>query len=528
MISDPGILFAKIMVNYLPKQKSIDSLVEQLIAIRAALLAQESKHQQLINGLHPNYRISGKNLIHYLTLRTFDLRKLQEELANLGLSSIGSSERYNLTNIEHIISFLICSLPSQKPSTPNLEEFQLNYFSSKQLLDKNTQKILGDPPKNLQTHIMVTLPSEAATDKKLVKNLITHGMTIARINCGHDNEQTWQQIIQAIKKAEKSTGKNCRICMDIGGPKLRTGAVERIVKKKKKKEKVIDYLRLWEGDLLELHRKNIIGKNAHSEKGKSIPAKISTTLPAIFRDVKTGDRILFDDGKIIGKIINVKKDTLLVKIKRASKKGSKLRMEKGINLPDTVLRIPCPTKVDLCQLPFITKHADLIGFSFVNHPKDIARLQTALKKLNREDLGIILKIETDSGFNHLPSLLFQAMKSPSFGVMTARGDLAVEIGWERMAEVQEEILWLCEAALIPNIWATQVLDNLAKNGLATRAEITDAAMSTRAECVMLNKGPYILEAIKSLTDILQRMESHSRKRKGALRPLKVAKEFLHN
>ena len=114
------------------------------------------------------------------------------------------------------------------------------------------------------------------------------------------------------------------------------------------------------------------------------------------------------------------------------------------------------------------------------------------------------------------------MHSPLVGVMIARGDLAVECGWQRLAEVQEEILWMCEAAHMPVIWATQVLEGLAKEGIPTRAEITDAAMSVRAECVMLNKGPHILKALHVLDDILTRMRDHQAKKRPLLRRLRVA------
>jgi pyruvate kinase len=107
------------------------------------------------------------------------------------------------------------------------------------------------------------------------------------------------------------------------------------------------------------------------------------------------------------------------------------------------------------------------------------------------------------------------------GVMIARGDLAVEAGFERLAELQEEILWLCEAAHVPVIWATQVLDRLAHTGIATRAEVTDAAMAVRAECVMLNKGPHIEKAATTLVDILRRMEHHQYKKRSLCRRLRL-------
>ena len=138
----------------------------------------------------------------------------------------------------------------------------------------------------------------------------------------------------------------------------------------------------------------------------------------------------------------------------------------------------------------------------------------------------MLKIETRKAFEELPSLLLAAMSSPSAGVMIARGDLAIECGYERLAEVQEEILWMAEASHTPVIWATQVLDNLAKTGIPSRAEITDAAMSARAECVMLNKGPYIVDAVRVLDDILTRMQTHQHKKTSMLRDLRVAERFL--
>jgi pyruvate kinase len=134
----------------------------------------------------------------------------------------------------------------------------------------------------------------------------------------------------------------------------------------------------------------------------------------------------------------------------------------------------------------------------------------------------MLKIETKIAFTRLPDLLLSAMRHPPVAVMIARGDLGVEVGFERLSEVQEEILWLCEAAHVPVIWATQVLESLAKGGMPSRAEVSDAAMGSRAECVMLNKGPYILETLGFLTDVLERIEEHHRKKTALLRELQVA------
>jgi pyruvate kinase len=184
--------------------------------------------------------------------------------------------------------------------------------------------------------------------------------------------------------------------------------------------------------------------------------------------------------------------------------------------------LPALTKRDIADLRFVVQHADIVGLSFVRRPEDVAALQAELERLNAADIGIALKIETQDAFEHLPAILLQALRSRHVGVMIARGDLAVECGWERMAEAQEEILWICEAAHVPVIWATQVLENLAKRGAPSRAEITDAAMGERAECVMLNKGPHLVEAVRVLDNILCRMEAHQSKKSARLRRLHLS------
>ena len=177
------------------------------------------------------------------------------------------------------------------------------------------------------------------------------------------------------------------------------------------------------------------------------------------------------------------------------------------------------TDADLPLLEMAAEHADMVAVSFLRSEGDVDDLHRYLKRVGAEHLGLILKIETTAAFARLPEILLHAMRSPLVGVMIARGDLAVEAGYERLAELQEEILWLCEAAHLPVIWATEVLDQLARTGQPSRAEVTDAAMGQRAECVMLNKGPHVDAAIVVLDNILRRMSGHQRKKSPQLRPL---------
>jgi pyruvate kinase len=284
---------------------------------------------------------------------------------------------------------------------------------------------------------------------------------------------------------------------------------------------------LKEGDSLILTRGLVPGRPAILDPmGQVIaPARIGVTLPEIFPDVRTGESIWLDDGKIGGTIVEVKTDELEVEIVHTRPGGDRLMSDKGINLPDSNLKLPALTQCDLEYLEYIAEHADLVGYSFVRRASDVYELQRRLDGFGSRKPGIVLKIETRTAFERLPELLLAAMRSSAAGVMIARGDLAVECGYERLAEVQEEMLSICEAAHMPVIWATQVLERLAKGGVPSRAEITDAAMGERAECVMLNKGPYVVEAVRALDDILRRMQGHQAKKRSILRSLKIAGEF---
>jgi pyruvate kinase len=277
-------------------------------------------------------------------------------------------------------------------------------------------------------------------------------------------------------------------------------------------------IHLRTGDVVLMSGAEEHGKPAlHDDNGELLsPGRVVLPIPEVYRDAHPGETVCFDDGRIAGIIEKVSGQQLQIRITHTRKPVERLTRDKGVNLPDTQLGLPALSEKDLQDLEFVADHADMIGLSFANSPEDVRDLREHLLELGCEDIGVILKIETKRGFANLPAMLFEAQKFPACGVMIARGDLGVECGFERMAELQEEIMWVCEAAHVPVVWATQVLENLTKRGHASRAEITDAAMSQSAECVMLNKGPYITEAVQMLDDILQRMQRHHSKKRPLL------------
>ncbi len=494
----------------------MQNLLIRLEKIQESLLHADTQHASFLETLHPYWRTSAANLIHYLKLRSFDLREIQDKLSEMSISSLAHCEGYTYRNLENVIHLLHKFFGSKPYITQNPEDYP-SYRESKFLLKDHTQNLFGTRWVNDTRYTMVTLPTEASKDGALVRSLIESGMNIARINTGHDNPDIWLRMVENIKTSAQGLDRSCKIYFDLHGPKIRVSALRTESGRK------AQFVQIKKDDLICLHTKKL--------KKKHLPKKckgIMMEWPEILELLQPYNEIWFDDGKIGGLVREVHDDYIIAKVTHTSNKGKKLKLEKGINFPDTRLKIPALTMEDRSHLPFIVKHADMVGYSFVKTPDDIQLLHEALRELGRSDLGIILKIETASAFDNLPKLLLTSMRNPIVGVMVARGDLAVEVGFERISEVQEELLWICEAAHVPVIWATQVLENLAKTGTATRAEITDAAMSVRAECVMLNKGPHILDALKTLRNIMARMDDHFEKKKGMLRALGIAKNYFQH
>jgi len=564
------------------------------------------------------HRKGAVNLRHYLALRVHDVRKLQNSLAELGLSSLGRAEGHVQATLLAVHRALT-RLHGGSDGTHVLDgpDFQEAHVA----LGAQADALLGPAPEGRAVRIMVTADAGLAEDAASVRALVECGMSCLRINCAHDGSEVWTRIAGHLRSAERQLGVSCRLLMDLGGPKIRTGPLEpgpAVVTWKVKRDAcgrteaptrvwlvppgegrgrpapVLSFPRGWlaslrvgdvlqfrdarglrrelrihgqEGDAFhaeaerrafvvescEFHRAGIeeavcpvglprvdvpiqlaIGDAliltrsltpgrpaAVDSTGKVLsPARIGCTEPALFSSVKPGHRVLLDDGRFEAETLRVDPEQLELRITRGPRPFGRLSSEKGVNVPDTHLQLPSLGEDDRRDLAVVVKLADLVGMSFVQSPDDVQALRRELEKLGRPDLGIILKIETARAFAAMPSLLWAAMEHERVGVMIARGDLAVECGYQRLAEVQEELLWICEAAHLPAVWATQVLEGLAKTGVPSRAEVTDAAMGERAECVMLNKGPHILDAVRVLDDILRRMEEHQSKKTAQLRALR--------
>jgi pyruvate kinase len=573
-------------------------------------LSLEAKYDSELNEVHPASREGARNLVHYLALRKSDTSALRKDLRRLGLSSLDDAERNVLGSIDAVEQAL-ARLSGDNGADP--EKLAEALRSRNPSADDHRRAILGPSPKGRDVSIMVTLPGEAADNLTLVAEMLAAGMNVARINTAHDDAPTWERMIANVRQAAADAGVECRIIMDLAGPKLRTGELKpgpRVIHIRPKRDPLgrviaprrvrlipddalqrgtkiavvpvdrefieyaqegdevrfkdtrgkkrrmhvavkddkgivlesfkgaylatgskltlvrqetgekLDYpigelpaveqpLLLHVGDTLVVHQANEPGEPAKEDADGVIlaPAHISCQQPEVFAYLSPGETISLNDGKISGIIRKASEEQLEVEITKAKPTGSRLRGQRGINFPQSDIRLPGLTAIDKTNLEFVAKFADAVSLSFIRKPADVELLLAELERLSADNLGLVIKVETKKGFKSLPKVMLAAMRRYPVAVMIARGDLAVECGWECLAELQEEILWVCEAARVPVMWATQVLEQEAKKGLPSRAEITDAAQSQRADCVMLNKGPHILAAIRTLDNILRRMQT---------------------
>ena len=603
-----------------------------LLQLRASVAAGQAElmHAWRSHIRRPAFSVDAANLAAYISFRRQDLRELQDQLAELGLSSLGRCEGHVLATLDAVLANLDALLGGP-PQLTALERLARLNRQGGNRLSTHARELFGPLPRRRRSRIMVTLPSEAASDQHLVRELIRRGMGVARINCAHDDDAVWAGMVEQVRSAASSLGCSCRVMMDLAGPKLRTGdmalrpaslhlrlrqdAAGNLIMpayvildgamqtgaspissgRYPRLPVPVDWLRaLHAGDKIELAdargRKRVLnviewageaqvmasaaetvwleagtrlehvpvhgrGRRKTSAPVGALPAKpaslavhvgdlfllarvpmpglpafpgwgaepyaghIPCAQPEVLDFLRSGERVFVDDGLVAATVERVDGAGAWLRVTRASSKGAKIRSGKGLNFPDSDLALSPLMDKDLRDLDFVARHADLVGYSFIQTADDMGRLAEELAARDAAGMGLIAKIETRKAVANLPEIIVRGAGASPFGLMIARGDLAMEIGWERLAEMQEEILWLAEAARVPVVWATQVLEGLIKERLPSRAEMTDAAMSERAECVMLNKGPFVLDAMEVLDDIVGRMRAHQRKKTARLRAL---------
>ena len=606
----------------------LDSLITRVETSSAAHAAQ-------IARVDPVHRPGAVNLVRYMELRSQDAVELQEGLTALGATSLSHPEPAVLERL-HAARNVLDAFDGQAATYP-LHPIATAYADADDILDANTEALLGPTQEDTHARIMVTLPTEAAEDYELVLGFARAGMELARINCAHDDQAAWEKMVEHVHRAAQEVGREILISCDIAGPKVRTGTIEpgpQVIRVRGERTAAGELLSpatlvlhdapsttraeevvreaspsaarpavalevdaewiaglkpgsevrfteargrsrvftvesvetgvavllgerncyLAEGTVLNhggaitrvhgvpaleqkirLHRGEELVLSTSAEPARIVEGEVTTigcTLPEVVGALEVGHRVIFDDGAISGRVREVRDNgaarEAVVTVEHAGPTGTNLAAYKGINLPDTDVPLPSLTEEDIEALRFVATHCDIAAVSFIRTPADVSFLYDTLEAIAAEqvseemaqrvrDLGIVLKIETVPAYEQLGSVLLEGMRHAKFGIMIARGDLAVELGFEQMVQVPGRIMKVAEAAHIPVIMATQVLETLAKTGLPSRAEITDAGYALRAECVMLNKGPHITEAIQILDRMSRKLGQSRLKNRQRLR-----------
>ncbi len=333
-----------------------------------------------------------------------------------------------------------------------------------------------------KTKIVATI-GPASSSKEVLTEMIRNGMTVARLNFSHGSHEEHQEVITTLRKIDSELRTHTAILADLSGPKLRVGKL------------ASEEVELIDGAELRLTTQDIEGT----------AERITVTYPTLLKDVKVGERILLDDGKLVIKAEGREGDDLITRVIQ----GGILRPKKGVNLPETHLSLPSLTEKDENDLAFALKHnVSWVALSFVRHPKDVTDLQEKIAAQEGKAL-VIAKIEKPEAVNNIQEII-----SVSDGIMVARGDLGVEIPMQNVPLVQKEIVMQCQREGKPVIIATQMMESMITSITPSRAEVNDVANAVMdgADAVMLSGetsvGKFPVEVIATMSKIVSRVEDY--------------------
>lgn len=338
-------------------------------------------------------------------------------------------------------------------------------------------------PIQKKTKIVATL-GPATSDKKILKAMIVEGVNVFRINFSHADYEEVKTRVQMIREIEEELGMTTAILADLQGPKLRVGVM--------KEEVVVN-----PGDEIEF----CTGKEFEGTK-----SKVYMNYHNFPADVKAGERILLDDGKLIFEVIDTNgKD----KVRTRVVQGGPLRSKKGVNLPNTNISLPALTSKDKKDAIFaISLEVDWFALSFVRHEEDLKELQALIEAHSEYKIPIIAKIEKPEAVRNIDKIV-----SFCDGLMVARGDLGVEVPAADVPLIQKELVLTAKRARIPVIIATQMMETMITSLTPTRAEVNDVANSVMdgADAVMLSGetsvGKYPVEVIQKMANICLTVEN---------------------
>lgn len=336
---------------------------------------------------------------------------------------------------------------------------------------------------NKKTKIVATL-GPATSNKEVLKAMLQEGVNIFRINFSHADYEDVRERVNMIRELNAEFGFNAGILADLQGPKLRVGVM---------KEDVL----VSKDDLITF-------KTGTPFEGSADEVYMNyKTFP---QDVKPGENILLDDGKLIFEVISTnKKDSVQAKVVQ----GGPLKSKKGVNLPNTKISLPALTEKDVKDAIFACElQVDWIALSFVRYASDLKLLQKLISKNSEHKIPIVAKIEKPEGVKNIDKIIAYCD-----GIMVARGDLGVEVPAHEVPLIQKKLVLRAKEARIPVIIATQMMETMITSLTPTRAEVNDVANSVMdgADAVMLSGetsvGKYPVEVITKMAQVIQSVEN---------------------
>jgi pyruvate kinase len=353
-----------------------------------------------------------------------------------------------------------------------------------------------------KTKIVATV-GPACSSYEMLYELMKAGVNVFRLNFSHGTHQSHGEVIHHIRRLNAEYGYNTAILGDLQGPKLRIGEVEN------------NELHLIPGQQILFTNEKCVG-NAQ---------RIYVSYPNLHDDVKVGQVILVDDGKIELKVIAI--DHAKKEVRLECPLGGTLKSKKGINLPNTKISLPCLTEKDLLDLEFIiVQQLDWVALSFVRTQQDIIDIKKIITK-HQSFIKVIAKIEKPEALEHLREIILEAD-----GVMVARGDLGVELPVEQIPLIQKTIIRKCIHRAKPVIMATQMMESMMENTKPSRADITDVANAVLegADAVMLSgetaSGQHPLLVVETMKRIIVEVEKEEVVYNKNLVPQKHSPTFL--
>lgn len=318
--------------------------------------------------------------------------------------------------------------------------------------------------------------------EEMIEKMIEAGMNVARLNFSHGNYEEHGKRIEMIRNVAAKMHRNIGIIADTKGPEIRTGAFED------------GKVAFTKGDIVKVVREEVLGNHE----------RFHIACPELFDDIKTGDYLLIDDGKMRLDVVDVKEGELTCQIRNSGV----IKTKKGVNVPNVKLSMPFISAKDREDLTWAAQHGcDFVAASFTRRADDVLAIREILHAAGRDDMEIISKIENQEGYDNIDSILAVAD-----GIMVARGDLGVEVSTELVPIYQKKLIQKANEAGKPVITATHMLETMMTNPRPTRAEASDVANAILdgTDAIMLSgesaAGEYPVEAVMTMVKIAKAIE----------------------